>query len=238
MSKYAPLGNVTLFAELLEKVINRPRDLPGIGVFYGWAGLGKTKSATYGANRYEASYLEVGESWGKGAFCKKLLTELAQPDKGTIADMVDRIIVTLMTTDRPLIIDEFDHVIRKGYIETVREIHDKSGVPIVLIGEEMLPHRIKQFERFDSRVLAQVAAQKCNSSDGYMLAKIYAPNVEIAPDMMDTVIAQTKGITRRIATNLYMISGTAKVEGWQTVDRATWGNRPLYTNAVPTRRKG
>ncbi len=236
MSNYAALGNVQSFAELLERVISRPRELPGMGVFYGWSGLGKTYSATYGAQRHRAYYLECGESWTKGAFCKKLLTELGKPTKGTVSDMIDEIIITLMNTDRPLIIDEFDHVVRRNYVETIREIHDKSGAPIVIIGEEMLPHKLKQWERFHNRILDWVAAEACVLEDAKALQQLYAPDVAISDDLMGLIIAKTSGVTRRVCVNLNRINEVATLEGLAEIDLATWGNRTLYTGEAPARR--
>lgn len=130
----APLTNVTLFSELVERVSSRHKHLPAIGAWYGWSGLGKTFSATYGAHQFRAYYIEIGSTWTLAKFCQALLTELGIPPKGTIAAMVDAAIAALAETTRPLIIDEFDHVVRRNYVEAIREIHDKSGAPIILIG--------------------------------------------------------------------------------------------------------
>lgn len=235
-ASYVPLTNVLLFAELIEKITHRHRDLPGMGVFCGFAGLGKTKAATFGAHRHRAYYLECGESWTKAKFCRALLTELGLPAKGTVADMVDTAIIALMDTRRPLIIDEFDHVVARKYVETIREIHDKSGAPIILIGEEQLPYKLQQWERFHSRVLDWVQAQPCDAKDARQLATIYAPQAVIADDMIDLLITRSKGNTRRVAVNLAKVEDTAVLEGWDEVTATVWGSRPLYTGDVPPRR--
>lgn len=236
VNTYAPLANVSLFAELLERVTARHRDLPGFGVFYGWAGLGKTKSATRAAHIHRAYYVEVGESWTKAKFCKALLAELGLPVKGTVADMVDAIIIALMDTARPLIIDEFDHIANRGYVETIREIHDKSGAPIVLIGEELLPHKLQQWERFHSRILDWVSAQPCDTHDVRQLSPIYAPGVELADDMVALILTKSKGVTRYVAVNLAKVAETAALEGWSEVTAALWGNRALHSGEPPHRR--
>ncbi len=236
VNSYANLANVALFVELLERVTARHRDLPGLAVFYGWAGLGKTKSATKAAHIHRAYYVEVGESWTKAKFCKALLTELGLPARGTVADMIDAIVIGLMDTARPLIIDEFDHIVRRGYVETIREIHDKSGAPIVLIGEEQLPFKLQQWERFHSRILDWVAAQPCDAHDVLALAPIYAPGIALADDMVQLLLTRTKGYTRRVAVNLARVAEVAMLEGWTAIDAKTWGNRPLYTGDAPTRR--
>lgn len=234
----APLTNVSLFAELVERVMARHHNLPSMGAWYGWSGLGKTFAATYGAHKHRAYYLEVGASWTAAKFCKALLTELGKSPRGTIADMVDRIIETLAETRRPLIIDEFDHVVRKGYVEYIREIHDKSGAPIILIGEDLLPDKLRMWERFHGRVLDWVLAQPCDTRDVLALVPIYAPDIEIAPDLADLILKRSEGRTRRVCVNIDRVREFAALEGLHRVDLKAWGNQELFTGAAPARRIG
>jgi DNA transposition AAA+ family ATPase len=234
----APLTNVSLFAELLERMMLRHRNLPGMGAWYGWSGLGKTFAATWGAHKHRAYYVEVGESWTRAKFCKALLTELGLPARGTVADMVDAAIVALAGSARPVIVDEFDHVVRRGYVEMVREIHDKSGAAIVLIGEEGLFHKLQAFERFHNRVLDWVPAQPCDIGDVTALARVYAPGIEIAADLAELILVRSEGRARRVAVNVDRVREFASLEGLTQVDKARWGKRELFTSAAPARRVG
>ncbi|ACI98509.1 AAA family ATPase [Rhodospirillum centenum] len=232
----APLRNVTLFNEVVKRVVNRPRHLPGMATFHGFSGYGKTFSATYAANKFRAYYVEVGESWTKAKFCKSLMIELGLQPKGTVADMVDAIINQLVVTDRPVIIDEFDHVVRRRYHETIREIHDKSGAPMVLIGEEMLPQQLAASERFHNRMLDWVPAVPADVTDAIALAELYAPEIAIADDLIDHIARQAGGRVRRICVNLEKVRETARSEGWGSVDLKAWGDRPLFSGQPPARR--
>lgn len=233
----APLRNVVLFDELLDRVVSRRKHLPGMGTFYGFSGLGKTFSATYGAQRHRALYVEVGESWTRAYFCKQLLTELGLRPRGTVPDMVGAIIKAMVDLERPLIIDEFDHVIKRGYVETVREIHDRSGAPIVLIGEELMPTKLQEWERFHNRILDQVAAQPTTFDDVGVLARLYVPGVEIATDLLEHVNKVSDGRVRRVIVNLEKVREACLLEGWDVVDLAMWGDRPLFSGAAPSARR-
>lgn len=232
----APLANVSLFAELLERIVGRNRNLPGMAVWYGPSGFGKTKSAVYGANRFRAYYIECGSTWTQAKFCRALLTELGLPPTGTISDMVDRAIMTLKTTRRPLIIDEFDHVVARKYVDVVREIHDQSGAAIVLIGEELLPHKLKPFERFHNRVLDWLPAQPCAERDAAILAQMFAPGIALAADLLARIVRDSGGRPRRIAVNLDRVREHCDLNGLTAIDLAGWGNRPLFTGEPPARR--
>lgn len=234
---FAPLRNVVLFDELLDRVVSRRRHLPGMGTFHGFSGLGKTFSATYGAQRHRALYVEVGESWTKVKFCKALLTELGVPARGTAADMIDVIIAHLVELERPLIVDEFDHVVRRGYVETIREIHDKSGAPIVLIGEELLPTKLLPWERFHNRILDWVPAQPTTAEDVAVLARLYVPGVQIGADLLDHINKRSDGRVRRVIVNLERVREAALLDGLERVDVAVWGDRPLFSGLPPQARR-
>lgn len=232
----APLANVSLFAELVERVMGRHRGLPGMAVWYGPSGYGKTRAAVYAANRFRAYYIEVGATWTQAKFCRALLVQLGLPSTGTVADMAERIIDALRASRRPLIIDEFDHVVARKYVDLVREIHDQSGAAIILIGEEMLPHKLKVFERFHNRVLDWCPAQPCDGRDAGILVGVFAAGITVAPDLLARIVKESGGRPRRIAVNLDRVREYCELEGLDAIDAARWGSRPLFSGEPPARR--
>ncbi len=232
----APLANVSLFAELLERLLGRHRNLPGMAVWYGPSGYGKTRAAVYGANRFRATYIECGATWTQAKFCRALLTQLGLPATGVVADMVERIIDALKGARRPLIIDEFDHVVARKYVDLIREIHDKSNAAIVLIGEEMLPHKLKPSERFHNRILDWCPAQPCDGRDAGILVDVFAAGIRVAPDLLALIVKESGGRPRRIAVNLDRVREYCELEGLDAIDAARWGKRPLFSGEPPARR--
>ena len=233
----APLRNVGLFVELVERVLSRPAHLPGMATFHGFSGYGKTFSATLAANTHRALYVEVGSTWTRKRFLDALLTELGQPGRGTIADMADLVISTLAQEGRPLIIDEFDHVVARGYVDLVREIHDKSCSAIILIGEELLPSKLARWERFHNRMLDWCPAQPADLADVRHLATLYAPKVAIADDLLDRIADAAQGRVRRACVSIERVREMASTSGLSAVDLAAWGDRPLFLGQPPARRQ-
>lgn len=232
----APLRNVTLFRDLLERVMNRPAHLPGMGVFYGYSGLGKTFAAVYGANCFQAHYVECGVTWTQKKFCQRLLQELgvAQP-RGTVADMADKAIELLSMSGRPLIIDEFDHLIARGAVELVREIHDKSGATIILNGEEMVEAKLVPFERFHNRVMWWQAAEFSDIEDARHVARLFAPGVAIADDLLARIVEVSGSRVRRIAVNVERVREKAVTKGLKAIDLKGWGDGGFFTGAAAVR---
>ena len=235
----APLQNVSMFSDLLSRLAETPSHLTPLGVFYGFSGYGKTSAACYGANKFRSLYIEVGASWTLKKFCQNLLKELGVPAQKTVSEMVEQIIEALSLKATPLIIDEFDHVANFGEksVNIIREILDKARTPIVLIGEEMLPLRLKKWERFDNRVRSWVPAQPASTQDALYLSKLYAPELILAEPLLKELVAQTKGVTRRVCMGIEALKEFSATQGIKEIDLKTWGNRSFFEER-PVARKG
>lgn len=236
---FAPLRNLGLFTELVDRVITRSPSLPGMACFYGHSGYGKTFSAVYAANKSRAYYVEVGETWTRKTLCQAILRELGLGGsvQGSLPDLVSAIVDRLAEErDRPLIIDEADHIVKKGMVDLVREIHDKSQAPVIWIGEELLPVKLQKFERTHNRMLDWVAAHPCDAADARHLARINAPGVDISDDLIAAVAKASDGRARRLAVNFDRVRERALALGKKKMSLADWGTQPFFTGEPPRRR--
>lgn len=240
VKRAAPLKNIVAFAELLETVVARDPDLPGLACFHGPSGLGKTKSAIYGANRWRAAYVEVGQYTTAKSLLSSILKELgvARP-KGTITDLIEQA-VQIMAGDirRPLIVDEAHHVAHKRFVDVLRELHDKSLAPIILIGEETLPKQLEAFERVHNRMLTWVPALPCDEEDFRLLCSVACPGLSIADDLAQAMLQKTGGNTRRIVVNLARAREVARREGLDTISLSAFGGeRAMVGSRAPAPRR-
>lgn len=233
----APLANVTRLVALIDRAQNRGPGLPGLGCFYGRAGLGKTTGGIYATNKLHACHVEALPFGGLKKLLQMIVTELGLRPKGTIPDMFDQAAQELAVTGRPLIIDEADHILAAKTIEAVRKLHDVSGAPVILMGEELLPQRLQTWERVHGRMLAWVEAEPATIEDVGHLAKVYAPRVEIAPDLREAVLQSSKQSMRYISTNLAAIAEFAAVRGLLRIGKAEWSGA-FHTGEPPTLRRG
>ncbi len=234
----APLKNIEILLATVEDVKNRTHSLPGFVVFNGFSGFGKSYAAAYVANTFNATYVEVGASWSLSIVMDKICMELGVlPPSGAIAKKVDAVVEKLKADNTVLILDEFDHLVKPRSLEIVREIYDRAGTPIILIGEEALPNKLRSVERFHNRIYKWVQALPASLDDAKKLTKIYSPKVEIADDLLKKLVDLSQGRVRRIAVNLDNISKTCQREGIDRVDLKTWGKRELFTGDAPVMRR-
>ena len=233
----APLANVTRLVALIDRAQNRAHGLPALGCFYGHAGLGKTTSGIYATNKLDACHIEALPFGGLKKLLQMIVTELGLRPKGTIPEMFDQAAQELAVTGRPLIIDEADHILASKTIEAVRKLHDVSGAPVILMGEELLPQRLQAWERVHGRMLAWVEAEPATIDDVGHLAKVYAPRVEITAELRAAVLESSRQSMRYISTNLAAIAEFAAVRGLPRMGLADWTGA-FHTGEPPVLRRG
>lgn len=233
----APLRNVAALVALIERVQKRGPGLPGMATFYGPSGYGKTTSAVYAANRFQAYQVQVKSVWGARKFCEAVLVDLGIKPARTIADMVDQISEELARTGRPLLIDEADHLVQRRMIEIVRDIYESSGASVILIGEELLPQKLQQWERVHGRMLDWVGAQPGNIDDVGHLAPIYCPSISLADDLKEYLLRVSQQSIRRICINLERVREFAVTRGLDHVARSDWGKANFFTGEAPGPRR-
>lgn len=233
----APLANVVRLQALIDRCENRAHGLPGMGCFYGKAGHGKTTAGVYATNRKNACHVEALPFGGLKKLLEMIVIELGLRPARLVPQLFDQTAEELAKTNRPLIIDEADHILTDKLIETVRHLHDKSGVPVILMGEETLPHRLQRWERVHGRMLAWVAAEPATIEDVGHLAPIYAPGIEISADLKAAVLASSRKSMRYISTNLATIHEFAVVRNLTKLSLTDWSDRAFHTGEPPAIRR-
>lgn len=235
----APLTNVQLTLDAVKRAQARFGGLPGILVLHGPSGWGKSTAAAYTAVQTGAYYVAMQSLWGRRDFLAAVAAEMGLVQTGSMAKLAAQIAEQLVTSKRPLIIDEADVLAdRDQGAGVIKDLYESTVGVILLIGEEKLPQKLARHERLHGRVLEWIGAQPATVSDARALARIYCPGVEVADDLLTRLGQAAKGSVRRIAVNLDGIRREAEAMGWQKVDATLWGERAIYTGEAPARRIG
>lgn len=232
---YALLSNLALASDALEQAMSRPAMLPGIVCLYGPSGYGKSIAALYCANKHRGILVECSSTWTAKTLLATLTEEAGLRPARTLADMERQLIEELVASRRPLIIDEVDHIADGKTLQVIRDLHDKSGCAVQLVGEENLPFKLKKTERFHNRVLVWQRVEPASRHDFDALVKYYSPDVEIADDLAKAMMKQTGLVVRRLAINIHNVHKFAKSKGLKVVDLEVWGSRGFYDGQPPRR---
>lgn len=237
VNRIASIANLDRVAVVIDRLVNRQSGVPGLAVLHGASGTGKTTATVAVANRSRAYYVQMRSAWNRKTLLEKILFEMGIKPAGSIPTLLDQICEQLAASGRPLIVDEFDYAAAKdAMIELVRDIYEGSQSGILLVGEELLPQKLKRHERFHGRVLHWLEPAALSLDDARKLGAIYCPDVAVSDDLLQHLIQIGQGSVRRVVVNLVNIHEAALIDGWSQVDRALWGERPLYTGEAPKRR--
>lgn len=229
------LSNIGVAEKAVSRLNNRGPLEPGLVVFCGPSGYGKSMAAALIAARYRAYYVEATKFWTKKTMLQAICVAMGLMVKGTVSDLAYAITDELSKSRRILIIDEFDFLVEKNLVDEVRSLHDGSKASILLIGEEMLPQRLARWERFHGRILDWFFAARISMEDARALAKQRCSDIAIANDLLEHVIKVSNGSARRVSNNIGLIYQEAVSNAWPHVDLSVWGGRELQTGAAPRR---
>ena len=137
---------------------------------------------------------------------------------------------------RALIIDEADYLVKKSFIElAAKDIYESSAAALILVGEEMMPQKLRRWEKVHGRMLEWVPAQPPSLGDARHLAKLYCPGIEVAEDLLVAIHGSAGTSVRRICVNLDYVREQAAQETLRKLARADF-KRELFTGLPPTRR--
>ena len=230
----APLKNVAALLALIKQLENRVPGLPGMATFYGPSGLGKTMACTAATNHTEACHIEVQPLWQS----KDLLCGIAQhlgivKVARTASKIFDQVAEVLLKEQRPLLLDEADRLMNDKMVEVVRGLHEASGAPIILVGEEEMPIKLGRWARMHGRMLNWVPVQEADMVDVSQLATIYAPGVEIAEDLRAEILENSRFAHRYVTTNLARVAALAVQLGLTRVTAADWAGKGKFFSGDP-----
>lgn len=110
-----------------------------ISVIYGDAGIGKTRTMReWAVDKTDVIVVTANPAVkSPKGFFKLLARQLKTTTRGSIDDIVLDILDKLMLSDRTIVIDEAQHLVRET-LELIRSINDAAGTAIILMGNEII----------------------------------------------------------------------------------------------------
>lgn len=229
-------GNVTRLNTAYQALRLRDPGVDGMGLVHGFTGAGKTTAMTWLANKYNACYVRANATWTASAMTRAIAQELGILPQHGAAKNFEAIRERLTQTGRSLVIDEADYLLKKlEMVEIVRDLHDETAVPILLVGmsghdaqgiERQITSRPK-FKQLARRILHWVEFGVISLDDARLLA---ASNCEVAveDDLLDWALRQCHGSIGLLTVGLSRIESAARAMGLSRIGLEEWGDRALH----------
>ena len=155
--------NVKNFVSTLANLQNRAKGVPGMALVYGEPGLGKTQAALWWVanNQEDAIYVSATQSMTTKWLLEEIIRELGDSPFYRTSEIFEQIVRELIKRPKVIIVDEIDYLAHeKSTIEMLRDIHDRTHTPIVLIGMTYADTKLKRYRHLYDRLSEILQFQK------------------------------------------------------------------------------
>lgn len=188
-----------------------------LNVIYGAAGLGKTMILReYAAQHRDALLIEADPGYTARVVLEELCSLLGLSKRGNMHELSEACISALRDSGRLLMVDEAENLPYRA-LETLRRIHDKSGIGLVLAGMPRLIINLKgkrgEYQQLYSRV-----GLALNIGDSLPQADICDIAISMLPDAAGTDVSEalfkaSHGNARRLFKLVRGVSRHSEISG-------------------------
>ena len=144
--------NAKNFIGLVENLLNKPKNIPKMGLIYGEPGLGKSQTALWLACKYDAIYLRATNLMTGRWLLEEIAKEIDEIPRYLTSDNFNLIVQKLKQKPQLIIVDEIDYLMNNlKTIEILRDIHDETDCPIIFVGMGLAHKKLERYKHLFDR---------------------------------------------------------------------------------------
>jgi len=153
--KFIHTNNYYELEHAVSALVNRDPSLPGLGLIYGKWGYGKSAAVEHYYSVSEVFYIVMQRLWRPRRMLEEICDVMNIGDSEYRLDRLsDQVCEGLKRWGKPLFVDEADYCLRNSImLDVVRDIHEKTRIPIILVGMEKLYRNLQKYGQLFSRIL-------------------------------------------------------------------------------------
>ena len=209
--------NVKNFIGLINNLIDKSNEVPKMGLIYGDPGLGKTQTAVWWATKNDAVYVRAQNKMTCRWLLEKIVYELGESPSRKMAHTIEQCITHLRLKPQVIIIDEVDYLInRHRIVETLRDLHDLTGVPIVLIGMQEAKTKLGKYRHLYDRI-SEIIEFKPFSKDDLNVIVEELSEIKITDEVKEIFFEKTNRF-RQLIKGISLLENLAKTNGLNKID--------------------
>lgn len=158
--------NVKKFISLMDNLQKAPSNVSKMALVYGAFGLGKSQTIMWWVTNNEAIYVRCNHNISPRWLLSEIVKELDEVPCYTSQRLFEQIEEKLKYNPKILVVDEIDYLFsNKHTIETLRDIHDKLGIPVLLVGMELADKKLQKYGHINDRIFAKLKFEKLSKED-------------------------------------------------------------------------
>lgn len=192
---FVETANVKALAETAGALTNGDAGVPGLALVHGCRGLGKTRGAIWYAARNKCIYLRAKSVWSPSWMLEELCIALGLTPGKRKKDLFSGVEAALKQRPRLIFFDEMN-MPPLEVVHCVRDLHDVTDNPIILLGHEEIVERLQRIGPFFDRFLYITEFKPLRAED---LQSFCASSLEmpIESEAIEEVVRQTNGNFRK-----------------------------------------
>lgn len=118
-----------------------------MGLIYGETGLGKSQAAIWWAVNNDAILVSAKQTMSARWLLEDIVKEMGETPYYKTSELFEQIKIELIKNPRLIIVDEINYLATdKCAIEILRDIHDETHNPILLIGMGLADKKLKRYK--------------------------------------------------------------------------------------------
>ncbi len=158
--------NVKRFISLMDNLQKTPSNVSKMALVYGAFGLGKSQTIMWWVTNHDAIYVRCNHNISPRWLLSEIVKELDEVPCYTSQRLFEQIEEKLKYNPKILVVDEIDYLFsNKHTIETLRDIHDKLGIPVLLVGMELADKKLQKYGHINDRIFAKLKFEKLSKED-------------------------------------------------------------------------
>lgn len=151
-------------------------------------------------------------------FLKTLVTELGEEPKKRAYELFEQAVTKLIEHPQILIVDEVDYLVDSTRaIETVRDLHDRTGIPVLLVGMGAADKKLKRYKHLYDRLLGIYKFKPFDLEDIRNIVTTLC-EVPVDDDVIE-VIAKNGNRLRQIVISILKIEELAETNGYKRITK-------------------
>ena len=157
--------NVKRFIALMDELQTLPYNIPKIALVYGDYGLGKSQTIQWWVDKNNSVYVRAVKSMTSRWLISEIAEELGEEPFWHTQETFSIVESHLKRNPKTIVIDEMDYLTQNDTIELIRDLHDKTNCPIVLVGMAMADKKLARYPHLCDRIYKSLKFETFNSED-------------------------------------------------------------------------
>lgn len=209
--KFVEIKNVKRFRAAVARIHHH--NLKGVermALIYGDPGLGKTETALQYAAGNGALFIRMRKLMNARWLLRELVREFGDYPARYTEALFNQVIEHLERKKKTLILDEVDYFTSDSKVtETLRDLHDITGTPMLFIGMSQADKRLKRYPHLYDRFVEVVKFQPLDREDVELMVRELS-SISFERDAIDKATELTEGKMRRVLGLLHRMEYIAQ----------------------------